>query len=107
MKNLSSVLGMLVKAIASGSKDNPATKLYWWLAGKKTWISLGMYAVWLLIAGVAVPFFTTCTACGDTTTLVAQLNYWSGWLADAATVLLGLGLFDAAVRLEPPKQKKR
>lgn len=106
LSKLSSVLAILVKTVADGEQTNPLTKVYWWLAGKKTWISIGMYAIWLIITGLLVPFFTTCTVCGDTTALITQLTYWSGWLADLATLLLGFGLFDAAVRLEPPKKKE-
>jgi hypothetical protein len=97
---MSAILASVVKMIAEGRFPvfGPRLKvLYWWLAGKKTWTSAGLYTAWLTLYGL-------CKGESLPPEIVALGCQWEGYVLSAANVLLAIGLFDAAVRLEPPKK---
>lgn len=107
LRLLSSLLAELVKSIAEGDKNAPLTKIYWWLAGKKTWLSIGLFALYAFLSKVLIPVFTQCgDPCGATPEMMTTLQSYIDWIPRIAETLLAFGLFDAAVRIEPPKQAK-
>jgi hypothetical protein len=74
-----------------------AEAAYWWLAGKKTWITIIISAIafileQLIAAGLCAPGGVIDFNCGAVVT----------GLYSVAAVLLSVGLLDGAVRLEPP-----
>lgn len=103
---LSTILGSMLRGVAEGDKNNPMTKLYWKLEGKKTWIAVGVAALYLLVGQVLIPVFTGCGPnCGATPEMLALLAQYNGYLFDLSVVLAGVGLFDANLRLDPPKKQ--
>lgn len=86
-------LAIGVKMLAEGKFGAGPAKLYWKLAGWKTPIALG-----LGIIGASLKFLESqnaCSACG----------LYSEQLVALSLVLGSIGLYDSAIRLEPPKQK--
>jgi hypothetical protein len=82
----------IIKAIADGKLGSKPKAIYWALEGKKTWISAGIG-----VAGFALDTLTTNGLC-------AQCAGYSSLLYTAAVFLAGVGLYDGAVRAEPPKK---
>jgi hypothetical protein len=93
---MSQVLAYVVKQIAEGAYGGRLKAAYWWLAGKKTKLSIGCYGVWLVL----------WSACRSQLPpeLVHVACQWEVYVFGAANTMLAIGLFDAAVRLEPPKK---
>jgi hypothetical protein len=81
----------LIKAVAEGKFGEPAKKIYWQVAGYKTWITAIVATV-----GFALQQFEQAGLCPD-------CAGWSVILYQVALGLLAVGLFDGAVRLDPPK----
>lgn len=86
-------LAIAVKAIAEGKAGKVPAAIYWKLAGWKTPIALG-----LGILSGALKFLENQGACSDCALYSEQLFAFSAFLAM-------VGLYDSAIRLEPPKQK--
>lgn len=89
---MSKILAMGVKMLAEGRFGKGPAAAYWWLAGKKTWIAValaGIYGVLYEASGRGL-----CQPCAE----------WSDWILNASGVLVAVGLFDAAVRIEPPRK---
>lgn len=100
---LSSILGTLVKDVAEGKYGEGVKTFYWKLAGKKTIIALGIAALYAMgLAAVSV--LTQCVPECGSAEAVAQLSTYVGYLPTLVAILIPLGLFDAAVRLDPPKK---
>ena len=92
VKKPSQAVPTAITAVAEGKFGEPAKKVYWALAGKKTWITAAVAGAASVLE--AVP----AEQCADCATYVAYL--WS-----AAGFLLVAGLWDGAVRAVPPKKK--
>lgn len=83
-----------VTQIAEGKFGEGPKKVYWWLAGKKTWITV-------IVAGAAeimsnIPA-EQCEGCAE----------WAAYTWTAAGILLVVGLWDGAIRAIPPTDKKK
>ena len=101
---ISGVLANFVKGLAEGDPNNLATKIYWKLAGKKTLIAIGIAGLYG-VGQLAVTLLSACVPeCGSPEAL-AQLEGILQWVPKVVLLLTGVGLYDAAVRLEPPKKK--
>jgi len=100
---LSGLLPGIVKSIGEGAYGEVPKSIYWWLAGKKTIIAVTFAAAYGM-AQVALGVFAQCVpGCGSALAL-AQMTTWVGMMPYIATVLVTIGVFDAAVRLDPPKK---
>lgn len=89
---MSKILALGVKMLAEGKFGEGPAKAYWWLAGKKTHIALALAAVYGVLYGAGEKGL--CQPCGE----------WAGWVVGLSGVLVTVGLFDAAVRIEPPRK---
>lgn len=101
---ITSFLPNLVKQIAEGDKNAPLTKAYWWLAGKKTITALAI----AFLYGVAQVVLHVLSQCAPACANPEDLVTFEGWLKAVPTVvgvLVGVGLFDKAVRLDAPKKQ--
>lgn len=88
---MGAILARLVKKVAEGDFGATPAKVYWWLAGKKTWTAL-------VLATVAGGLFLAsqlglCGPCYD----------YGTYIASASVVLGSWGLFDGAVRIQAPE----
>lgn len=86
-------LALAVKAIAEGKCGKVPASIYWKLAGWKTPIALG-----LGILSASLKFLENQGAC-------TECALYSEQLFAFAALLATIGLYDSAIRLEPPKQK--
>jgi len=103
MSMVSGLLAGFVKDLGNGKFGEGPKKIYWSLAGKKTWISLGLAATYGVVQ-LAVSLLATCVPeCASPENLV-QLQGVGEWILRAVTVLIPIGLYDAAVRIDPPKK---
>lgn len=102
MKLLSSFLPGIVKNLGDGQYGAGPQKVYWWLAGKKTWISIGIGAVWAFGHTVVVPALVACQCAADGT--IPSIEGALGWVASVVPWLILMGIVDAGIRLEPPKK---
>jgi hypothetical protein len=93
-KAMGAILAHLVKKLAEGDFGAGPAKAYWWLAGKKTLTgTIGVAAAGALWAlGEA----GLCDPCGG---YVLQLGAVS-------LLLMQIGLWDAAIRIEPPARPR-
>lgn len=83
-----------VNAIAEGKFGEGPKKVYWFLAGKKTWITV-------VVAGAAEGLSSIpAEQCADCSTYGEY-----AWIA--AGFLLVIGLWDGAIRAVPPKYTKK
>lgn len=103
MKILSSLLAQVVKDVAEGKYGEGPKGLYWSLAGKKTIIALAIAAFYGM-AHVALNVFGQCVPECATAESVAQMESWLSYVPTLVGFLVAVGLFDAAVRIEPPKK---
>lgn len=103
VKMVSSILAKIVKDIAEGKYGQKPKDWYWWAAGKKTLIALGI-AAFYGVAQVGLSIFAQCVPECGSQQAVDQLAGAVAWIPRIVTVLIAVGLFDAAVRLEPPKK---
>ena len=88
---MSQILARIIRGVAEGKYGAAAKKVYWFLAGKKTITGIVCAAAYAgLLAAQATG---TCAECGK----------YAETLAYVAGFLVTVGLFDAAVRLDPPK----
>ncbi len=101
MKLLSSFLPGIVKGVGDGQYGEGVQKVYWWFAGKKTWISIGLFAAYTFVTYVLVPVLLMSGVAQPET--VPALQAWVSWIPPAVPFLIGIGVFDAAVRIEPPQ----
>ena len=104
MKLISSFLPGIVKDIGDGKYGVGPQKVYWWFAGKKTWISLGVGAVWAFGHYVVLPALASCAPECVQPDTIPQIESWLGMLGSAAPWLVMFGLADAGLRLDPPKK---
>lgn len=81
----------IIKAVAEGKFGEPAKKVYWQVAGYKTWITVVVAS-----AGFVLQQLEEAGLCAD-------CGAWYVILYQVALGLLAVGLFDGAVRLDPPK----
>lgn len=86
---LSSLLPELVRLLAEGKFGAAPAKVYTFLSGKKTYLSIALYIVWGALGYVEV--------------YVPGVVGYAGYVLQAANFLLVIGLFDGAVKFEPPK----
>jgi hypothetical protein len=93
VKKPSEAVPTLIKAIAEGKLGEQPKKIYWALAGKKTWITVAVVGVATTLESIPAE---QCVQCAD----------WTAWAWSAAGFLLVAGLWDGAVRAVPPKKKK-
>jgi hypothetical protein len=89
---VSGIPAKLVKAVAEGQFGMPLSRLYWFLAGKKTIVGLALGAayaglVYLRDSGQCVPCF--------------QLSDYTFY---AFTGLVAVGLADGSLREKPPQK---
>lgn len=103
MSMVSGLLAGFVKDLGNGKFGEGPKAIYWKLAGKKTWISLGLAATYMII-GVAVNLLSTCVPECATPENLVQLQGVADWILRAVAVLIPIGLYDAAVRIDPPKK---
>ncbi len=87
-------LAGLVKDIADGKYGAKPKALYWWAAGRKTNTAM-------ILAGAAAALYALsgtgqCAECGK----------YAEWIVWAAGILGTVGLYDSAVRIEPPMPPK-
>lgn len=92
VKKPSEAVPKLINAIAEGHFGEGPKKIYWALAGKKTWITVG-------VAGVATALESVPAE------MCAQCAQYTDYVWSAAGFLLVTGLWDGAVRAVPPKKK--
>jgi len=88
------IVAVALKKLAEGEFGEPAKKVYWAFAGKKTLIGFGF----------AVGYFALNEA--HNRGLCAQCGDWSMWLIGASAFMASIGLVDGALRTaqpEPPK----
>lgn len=103
LRMISGILANLVKDIAEGKYGEGPKKLYWSLAGKKTWIAMGIAALYG-VGQVAVSVLAACVPeCGSPEALL-QLEGILKWVPEVVAVLIAIGIYDGAVRLDPPKK---
>jgi hypothetical protein len=103
LKLLSGLLPQFVKDVADGKHGEPAKSFYWALAGKKTVIALVIAALYGM-AQVSVNVLGQCVPeCGSAESL-AQIEGILAYVPNIVTFLVAVGIFDAAVRIEPPKK---
>jgi len=103
MKMLSGILAGVVKDAAQGKYGEGMKTLYWSLAGKKTVIALGIAALYG-VGEVAVGILAQCVPECGSAEAVNQLSNILAYVPEVVGVLIAIGLFDAAVRIEPPKK---
>lgn len=103
MSMVSGLLAGFVKDLGNGRFGEGPKKLYWKLAGKKTWISLGLAATYGIIQLAGTLLATCVPECATPENLV-QLTAIGDWIFRAVAVLIPIGLYDAAVRVDPPKK---
>lgn len=106
MKILSLVAGLLpnfVKGVAEGKYGEAPKKVYWALSEKKTVTALVITMLYG-IAKVALYTFAQCVPECATAESVAQMEAFLAYVPELVGVLVAVGLFDKAVRLEPPKK---
>lgn len=89
---MSKLLPLFIKKLAEGDFGQPLARLYWFLAGKKLYISvaiglLGVSFDYLFGAGL-------CDPCGS----------YKNDLLVIAGILATIGLYDGAVRSNSPKK---
>jgi hypothetical protein len=89
---LGKLLAVGVKKLAEGDFGATPAHVYWFLAGKKTWTAI-------VLAGVAGALWAAeqmqiCQPCGD----------YAGTVVTLSLILTPLGLYDAAIRIEPPQR---
>jgi hypothetical protein len=106
LKALSSFLPGLVKGMAEGQYGPVPEKLYWALAGKKTWISVGIGALWAFGWYVVIPALQACGVDCGAATNVPQITAWLDVVKDVVPWLIAAGIADAGLRLEPPQKPK-
>ena len=103
MKLVSSFLASFVKDVAEGKHGESLKAIYWKLEGKKTMTAV----VIAFMYGIAQLGLTAVSACVPecaTAESVTQMEAWLAYVPTAITFLIAVGLFDAAVRIEPPKK---
>ena len=91
---MSKLLPLLIKKVAEGDFGEAPAKIYWFLAGKKLYISIG-----ILIAGYVLDVLFSkglCESCGG----------YKGELITFAAILATIGLYDGALRSDPPQENK-
>lgn len=106
MKLINLLLGFLpnfVKGVAEGQYGEPLKKVYWALAEKKTLIALIIALLYGIAKAVSFTFGQCVPECA-TAESVAQFNAFLAYVPDVVGVLIAVGLYDKAVRLEPPKK---
>lgn len=86
------ILAVLVKKLAEGDFGAGPAKVYWALAGIKTYTAIAFAAAGLVLSQLSQ--HGLCAACDG---YVASLLTVAGFLAT-------IGLFDGAVRIEPPQK---
>jgi hypothetical protein len=104
MSMVSGLLAGFVKDLGNGKFGEGPKKIYWSLAGKKTWISLGLAATYGVIQLAGTLLSVCVPECASAENLV-QLTGVGEWILRAVTVLIPIGLYDAAVRIEPPRKE--
>jgi hypothetical protein len=93
---MSKLLALLVRKIAEGDFGEPLKRVYWWLAGKKTYIGMAFGASWAMLAWAQD--VGVCTMRGW------DCAGWSTTLASVAAFLVLVGLWDGALRSQPPNK---
>jgi hypothetical protein len=86
------IVAIGIKMLAEGKFGKPPAAVYWWLAGKKTFIAIVLAAVYGALYQAHERGL--CAPCAD----------WSGWLLGAAAFMATIGIVDGAVRIEPPQK---
>lgn len=89
-KAVSKIIAMLIRKVAEGDFGAKPAAVYWFLAGKKTYlgVALASLAFALSRAGEA-------GVCGE-------CEAWVKTLGGVAAFLISIGLVDGAVRTYPP-----
>lgn len=87
-------LAYFVRGIGEGQYGQWAAKLYWWSAGKKTNTAMGLYV--LSAALWAAHGISLCDL------MAVDCLTAMEWIAKAATALAAVGLYDKAIRIDPP-----
>lgn len=106
MKILSLISGLLpnfVKGVAEGQYGEGLKKVYWALSEKKTVTAL-IITMLYGIAKVVLYTFAQCVPECATAESVAQMEAFLTYVPELVGVLIAVGLFDKAVRLDPPKK---
>jgi hypothetical protein len=87
---VSKILALLVSKLAEGDFGTTASKVYWKLAGLKTYTAIAFGAVGYALTRASDAGI--CEPCGE---LAAGLMTFAGFL-------LTIGLYDGAIRSQPP-----
>jgi hypothetical protein len=93
-KAMGKILAYAVKAIAEGKLGELPKRLYWRLAGAKTYIGMAFGAAWALLT-----WGTESGTCGK---LGYDCTAWANTLGVIAAFLMAVGLFDGALRTKAP-----
>lgn len=86
---VSKIIAYLLKLIAEGKFGALLAKVYWWLAGYKTYIGLALGAVY---AGLLKLAESGCAPCSE----------YAGYVAWLSAFLVSIGFIDAALREKSP-----
>jgi len=103
LRLISGLLPNFVKGVAEGQYGEPLKKAYWVLAEKKTVTAL----IIVLLYGVAQVVLTVFSQCVPECATQASVDQWAAmvkYVPELVAVLIGVGLYDKAIRLEPPKK---
>ena len=84
------IVAIGIKMLAEGKFGKPPAQLYWFLAGKKTYLAFALGIVGGALQQASAKGL--CLPCGD----------WSTWVFSAAAFLGTIGIVDGAVRVDPP-----
>lgn len=92
---MSWMLARIVSAVAEGKMGATAKRAYWAAAGKKTWIAAVLALLWGVLELAQRP--------GGVCELGAlPCTQWAAWIGTAAAALAAIGLYDGALRAQPP-----
>ena len=103
LRLISGLLPNFVKTLAEGGYGEGPKKIYWALVEKKTIVAF-IIAILYGVAQVALNVFGQCVPECATAESVAQFESLILYVPEIVATLIAVGLYDKAVRLDPPKR---
>jgi hypothetical protein len=103
LRLISGLLPNFVKGVGEGKYGEGVKAAYWAVADKKTVIALMIAMAY----GVAQVVFSVMGQCVPECASAEALEQWASMIAyvpELVGVLIAVGLYDKAVRLDPPKK---